>query len=717
MTKTSSNPRYSWEAGFLLSTTIVPKTTPEYQTDLDAGNLDAIETLIMERIDAAPHDITFCMPAYRGFIKREENARAEALLQLHIDALKAHDDVTVLSLLLCNILAAWPECPIAHKRVLEHLRKMYIDSPGYDKFLTYYTGSKQAGLDALRQLELWLRYDEGCILFVASRGVARVKEANPKLGLIRIVFESGEVMTLRIDEAQRMALSLPVDHFLYQKFKNPQLLITQAESDPAGLLDALFSSIKKPLQLAELRSMLSGIVAEKQWAGWWNKASKNPHITIAAGTKPLITWNSSASGADAAIITQFDVALPYEQLDMFQRHEKRSPSIALHMKRGLARCAQAVRTAQPSLALEIALLLEKDTEPKDALGEDIATGIIDKPNAAAIISEIKDRLTRRKAVVLAKRIRPDWPDLYVRLLHLEPDTQILTLLYDAVREKSGEDEFESLIRTTLDEPARSPRFYLWLCKEIIRRPELSTFANWNFLVPLLGVLDHGAFKGHHPALRKLFDLGEAADRAIATLDEQTGRRLLDALSKDRTLEEYRTDRIKKELYRLFPSLHENKPQTLYVTQEALEKKRVEFEKLVKEDIPHNTREIQRTREYGDLRENFEYHAARHRQEMLSSQAKTLHDQLTCARIIDPATVNTSKISIGTRVTLRGTSPTTAPHTITILGPWDSDPAKNILSYTSAAGELLLNAPLGGTVQFDGNDYIVDKIDLWCAANE
>ena len=149
-----------------------------------------------------------------------------------------------------------------------------------------------------------------------------------------------------------------------------------------------------------------------------------------------------------------------------------------------------------------------------------------------------------------------------------------------------------------------------------------------------------------------------------------------------------------------------------MTQEALEKKRLEFEKLVREDIPHATKEIQRTREYGDLRENFEYHAARHRQEMLSSRAKTLHDELSAVRVIDPATVDASKISIGTRVTLRPKDGGEALLTLTILGQWDSDPAKNVLSYTSAAGALLLNAALGATVVFNEKDYVVDKIEVW-----
>ncbi len=50
--------------------------------------------------------------------------------------------------------------------------------------------------------------------------------------------------------------------------------------------------------------------------------------------------------------------------------------------------------------------------------------------------------------------------------------------------------------------------------------------------------------------------------------------------------------------------------------------------------------------------------------------------------------------------------------LSILGPWDSDPAKNILSYTSAAGSALLNASLGAEVIYGEKKYTVEKIDVW-----
>jgi transcription elongation GreA/GreB family factor len=297
-------------------------------------------------------------------------------------------------------------------------------------------------------------------------------------------------------------------------------------------------------------------------------------------------------------------------------------------------------------------------------------------------------------------------------MQMEQDAQSLAFLYDALREKGNAALCDKAVTQALSDPSTAPRLYAWLCREMPSRPELLARANTDFLLGLLRVLGNKAFKGQHAQLRKLFDSGEAADKATASLDAAGAVRVLDALNRDSGLEDYRKDRLREHIFSRHPHLHGEKKQYVYVTKEKLEEKRDELARLMSVDMPQNSREIQRTREYGDLRENFEYHAARHRQEMLSSRAKSLHDELAVIREIDPAAVDTSKISLGTRVLLADTSAQGEELALTILGPWDSDPAKNILSYTSAAGAALLGALPGATVKFNGKEYVVGKIENW-----
>lgn len=711
--KSTMTHSYDWDKGLLVSPPILPKIEVDYQLLLDTGELSKLEDQLIGRLDGSPDDIPYYLPAYRAFIKKQDTNRASALLGLHVESLIARGDTANEIFLLQSILGFWAECEFALGRLLVHLKTMYSDSPNFDLFLTSLKISEGTGdIEKLRQLEFWLRYDEGRVVFMPSKGVARVKEANLKLGVIRIVLRNGEQLSLRIDEAKRLTQSLSSSHFLSRTITDVAGLAHIAMDDPGELLRLLFSSIKRESALNELREMLGGIIPDAQWSAWWSRARKDPHLIVGSGSKPNLHWNDSVSDGNADLRTKFLQASPYHKLEMFEKHAARSKDIAAEMARVLIGDSEKLLKSDPSLALEIALSLE-DSPHSKALEKPVNVGdLLQRDDTGKTIAGIKDRLIRKKAMLSVAESRDDWPHVYLSLLSTETDTSLFKVIYETLRSKAQDELLDPEIDSTLSDPSRLPRFYLWLSKEMADRPELLKRANWDFLHTLLGVLDHPAFKGHYPALRKLFDPGEIADRVIETLDAPTARSLLDALSRDRELEDYRKEDVRRKLFMHFPELHENKPQGSFVTKEGLEKKRLEFEKLVKEEIPHNTKEIQRTREFGDLRENFEYHAARRKQELLSARAKSLHDELITARAIDPETVDTSKISIGTRILLKPQGDEGKPVTLTILGPWDSDPANNILSYSSAVGAALLNAPKGSVVTFNEVNYIVDEIAVW-----
>jgi transcription elongation GreA/GreB family factor len=544
-----------------------------------------------------------------------------------------------------------------------------------------------------------------------SKGVARVREANLKLGVVRIVLKSGEQVSLRIDEAQRLTQPLSADHFLSRTMSDAGELSRIGSKDPGELLRLLFASIKRETSLVELKDMLSPVIPDAQWNPWWASIRKDPRLIVGSGTKPIINWNDSVSDGNTALMAKFLEASAYDKLEMFKKHAKRSETLAAGMIQALMGEATNASESDPSLALEIIFSLpESDTD--DGTMPSGVSDLLGRGDTPKTIAGVKDKSIRKKAMQCALRSREDWPSIYRALFATETDNTLFKLLYDTLRSKGHDALLDEDVERAISDPSESPRFFLWLCKEMQDRSELLKRANWDFLRSLMNTLDHPAFKGHYPALRKLFDPGEIVDRVIETLDASTARSLLDALSRDRELEDYRKEDVRRKLFTHFPELQENKKQGWFVTKEGIEKKRLEFEKLVKEEIPHNTREIQRTREFGDLRENFEYHAARRRQEMLSSRAKTLHDELVTTRAIDPETVDTSKISIGTRVRLAPKDGAAAAVTLTILGPWDSDPATNILSYTSAAGAALLNAPKGSAVTFNDAGYLVEDIAVW-----
>ncbi len=132
---------------------------------------------------------------------------------------------------------------------------------------------------------------------------------------------------------------------------------------------------------------------------------------------------------------------------------------------------------------------------------------------------------------------------------------------------------------------------------------------------------------------------------------------------------------------------------------------------MKVEIPENTQAIRIAREHGDLRENFEYHAARQKHEVLTARAARLEEQLRKVRLIDPSSVDPVRVSLGTRVELAPVEGGEQRFAV-ILGPWDSDPDNSVYSHRSDIAKGLLGARVDDAVEMEGAGYRVSAIRVW-----
>ena len=156
---------------------------------------------------------------------------------------------------------------------------------------------------------------------------------------------------------------------------------------------------------------------------------------------------------------------------------------------------------------------------------------------------------------------------------------------------------------------------------------------------------------------------------------------------------------------------------LLVSWESLERRRVEYQELVEKKIPANSKEIAIARSYGDLRENHEYKAAKEMQKILMRQKEELEAALTRARGTDFANAKTDVVGPGT-VVLATDLASNQAETFTILGAWDSDPDKGVISYLTPVAMALLNRKVGDEVEFELHGskrrHRIEKIDAWKA---
>ena len=140
---------------------------------------------------------------------------------------------------------------------------------------------------------------------------------------------------------------------------------------------------------------------------------------------------------------------------------------------------------------------------------------------------------------------------------------------------------------------------------------------------------------------------------------------------------------------------ESKEEQLLVSRSSYEAKRTEYESIVSKEIPENSKAIATAREHGDLKENSEYKMAKQDQQVLMGKKTLLEKDLGRARITDFKEASTEQVSVGSIVTVRAGG---AKTTYTLLGVWDGNPDKNILSYKTPMGAALLGRKAGDTVK-------------------
>jgi transcription elongation factor GreA len=131
----------------------------------------------------------------------------------------------------------------------------------------------------------------------------------------------------------------------------------------------------------------------------------------------------------------------------------------------------------------------------------------------------------------------------------------------------------------------------------------------------------------------------------------------------------------------------------YVTKETLEQMKAEFHHLRSVERPAASRAIAEAREKGDLKENAEYDAAKEAQGMLEAKISQLEGQIATARIVDESTIDTSKVSILTKVKLTNLN-TKKEVTYQIVSEKEADLKAGKISVTSPIGKGLLGKQVG-----------------------
>lgn len=134
---------------------------------------------------------------------------------------------------------------------------------------------------------------------------------------------------------------------------------------------------------------------------------------------------------------------------------------------------------------------------------------------------------------------------------------------------------------------------------------------------------------------------------------------------------------------------------VHLTQQGYDELQHELEKLRAKE-PKAVERVTKAREFGDLSENSEYHAAREDLALVQGRIEELEDLLARAKVIKSAG-KANAVKLGSTVTVYNTD---HEATYVVVGEYEADPLEKKISHDSPLGQALIGKKIGDTVEYE-----------------
>jgi transcription elongation factor GreA len=554
-----------------------------------------------------------------------------------------------------------------------------------------------------------------------SWGFGRVASWNLLLNQILIDFEGKKQHPMQLQYAAESLQPLADSHILVRKVTELGHLQTLASEQPAALVQLVLESFGGKVTVDQLEKALAPeIVLSANFKKWWDATKKElrKEGRFALPAKKadfLVLRDRSLSFADELLQAFKGGRQLKEQITALDQLTKNSDSLAGRESELSTVIEQVEDIATRNVRLNAAQAMEL-VIARDELLHRFPTLPAAKVPLANLLKENESRLSEIIAQIPAakqRRVLNDYEEAFPGNWDARLIQALQTASYRVVGEVAKilvehgktEDLHQALVRMIREHSVSSEILY-WLARE----RGASHFADLlepELMSAMLSALERDQF-GESKRSSKLHDLmmddKELVSDLMATAPLSQARDLMRRMMLSPAFEDLNKRSLMGRMIKLHPELEsmltgesEEKGQALIVSWASLQKRKEEYDDLVTKKIPENTKEISIARSYGDLRENFEYKAAKEMQTVLMRRKAELEQMLERARGSNFENVDTSQVSIGTAVTVRDHT-NGDEITYHILGAWDSEPEKHIVSYLTVIGQALLGKRAGDLVE-------------------
>ncbi len=689
----------------------------------------------------APEDTDFYFSVERKIVKVLSGERAATLLAYlypHFTEKGAWDAAIEI---LKRILSYEPKNSEARKEIVECFRRKYEGHSQLEEYLrvSNLSQSWRNVHDAIADFEKHISFDVGNYVYHTSWRIGRIKEISNDVIVVDFAGKAAHRMSLKMAVSALKVLA--ADHIWVLIHSTPkEELKKRVLEDPVWALRTVIRSFDNSADVKMIKEQLvPAVLSNSEWTRWSVEARNALKTDPAFGNVPdkidRYTVREKPMAFEEKTFNKFKAEKSFftrvQAIREFLQHGEPDSEYFAEMFAYFTGFLKSYAAVNEQVLCSF-LLVQELVGVYPYLNPGLDVGFADllqqAENFEELFSGIPDPELRKSFLVQLRRHYADWPAVYSRLFL---GYQSKFIIDELVREKKW-DVLGALVDELVSHYREFREAYVWMARNLLAEP---WFAQMNLkpeklLIGMVHLLD--------------ITYRDINNKREVSFNRKINRQIQDFLFKEKRLLNYILDSGEESITRLYtlvedvkeldPSLRislkqlikEKYPQYKFrgdeekqkvsmgilTTRESYEAKQKELRGLMEEQIPQNSQEIGLAMSKGDLRENAEYKAALEKQEQLKTAASRLQEELQNAQIfVDTETAHES-VAFGTVVTLLNRQ-TEKREQYTILGPWESDPSRNIISYRSPLGVELLNHSVGDKLKFAIGDhsfsYVVESI--------
>jgi len=692
---------------------------PEFAEALETEDWDRVEELWLEALDATPISTTELFEVRRLTWKAGRKNLARTLLELLADSLEeGSESAEALAALRELVRLASPKPPTElTERMINAFSRERSESPSLEAVLEKYPMvTARRPIEELEAAECWLDHDLGSVVEVVGQGVGRVVDLNLQLENIKVDLGGSRPVSIPFGAVRRHLRPLPEGDFRRRKVEIPEELAAFVENEPGAALAEVLESLDEPSGVSAIKAALEGLLPTAKWNSWWTKARKNPRIlSSGSGSRLRYTVSHSAEGADEALLEELRTAPPSGRLAIARRLADRDQETASAAAAVLKDSLAGLESSEPGLAWQTAGILASLPGGGDAANSS-RQRLIQTDAPLVLLSGIADRSARSDALTAIVESSPDgWPEVWAEWLLHEEGTNLLAEI-TAKLEAAGHAELvDQAMEAVFRNHANHPAQFVWACEAMSEDdcPQaIRSRMTPSILEKIPDAITRKEFSSIRGRAKGLLDGGKVAIRLLMeSANAQQAARFSQRIARLDSVEPQRQRLVEQAAQHQHKDPAADERPVLAATKSAVEAKQEELRTLLEVDIPRTLKGINAAAAEGDLRENFEYHMLRDRQELQSARAAKIQEELTQVRILEPGAADVSAVNIGTVIHLEDEDGNIL-EPITILGAWDADLDRRIFANGSDLAQRMLGRKPGDEVEIDDGSATITRIEPW-----